>query len=74
MAQTEMNWPVSFALFGQKQGKSKEQSALRSALSSALVSALRVALQRCSYPPHEYHQCITSFIIPLQRGHLYFAD
>jgi hypothetical protein len=56
MAQTKMGWALSLSLLAENRAETKEQSPLGSALSSALVSALGVALQRCSYPPHECHQ------------------
>jgi hypothetical protein len=73
MAQTKMGWPLSFSLAAENRSHTKEQSDLRSALSSA--SCRRSG---CSpavpYPPHEYVEFSTYFSLPLQRGHLYFAE
>jgi len=68
MPQTEIGWTLSFSLSAKNRAQSIEQSFLRSALSSALVSALRVALQRCSYPPHECLESIMLFGQPLAKG------
>ena len=68
MAQTEMDWPMSLLLSAKDRADSKEQSAFCSALSSALASALGVALQRCSYPPHECWESTISKYSPFAKG------
>ena len=68
MAQAEMHWPVSLSLSAKNWAESNEQSPFGSAQSSTLVSALRVALQRCSYPPHECQESIMTFYLPSARG------
>jgi hypothetical protein len=68
MPQTEMDWPVSLSLPAKNRAASKEQSPFGSALSSALVSALGVALQRCSYPPHECQESTMTFYHPSAKG------
>jgi hypothetical protein len=74
MAQTNLDWPVSLSLLGQKTGQNaKGQRLSASDQFMALVSALRslssVALSSAQVPP-VYH----AFFSPLKRGHLYFAD
>lgn len=64
----EIDWPVSFALPAKNRAQSNEQSLFGSALSLALMSALGVALQRCSYPPHECYESTMLFYPPFQRG------
>jgi len=75
MAQTEMDWPVSFALFGQKLGRKQKGSARRHLPSlrhscrrseslSSVAPILRTSAM--SLP------CLFTF--PCQRGHFYFAN
>jgi len=82
MTQAEIDWPMSLALSAKDRADTKEQSSFDSALSSALVSALGVALQRCSYPPHECRESTMLFHPPFTMGtsllcriggHFYFA-
>jgi hypothetical protein len=68
MAQTEIDPQMSLALLAKNRPECKEQSSFGSALSSALVSALGVALQRCSYPPHECQECTMPFYPPFAKG------
>jgi hypothetical protein len=65
MAQTKLDQPLSFSLSAKNRAETKEQSSIGSALSSALMSALGVALQRCSYPPHECLESTISAYSPL---------
>ena len=68
MAQIDMAWPLSLSLSAKNRAETKEQSSICSALSSALVSALGVALQRCSYPPHECLESTISAYTSLAKG------
>jgi len=68
MVQIEMDQPVSLSLSANNRAKPTEQSHFCSALSSALVSALRVALQRCSYPPHKCLLSTMLFYLPFSMG------
>jgi hypothetical protein len=68
MAQTEIGWPVSLSLFGQRLGRKQKGSAIR------LLPSLRRSCQRsgCSpaepYPPHECQDSIMPFYQPFPKG------
>lgn len=68
MAQIECGHWVSLSLSAKNRAESQEQSVICSALSSALVSALGVALQRCSYPPHERLESTMTSYPPFAKG------
>jgi hypothetical protein len=68
MAQTEIRWPVSLSLFGQKLGRKQKGSAIRH------LPSLRRSCRRsgCSpaepYPPHECQHSIMHFYLPFAKG------
>jgi hypothetical protein len=67
MAQTEMNWPLSFSLSAKNWAENQEQSDHRSAQS--LASSRRSGCSPAEpYPPHECHQFTISDDSPLAKG------
>jgi hypothetical protein len=82
MPQTDLDWPLSFALFGQKLGRKQRGSTFRQ------LPSLRLSCRRSGrspalpYPPHE---CLLSimlsypsfakgtFLLCQKRGHFYFG-
>jgi hypothetical protein len=67
MAQTDMDWPLSFSLSAKNWAENKEQSDLRSAQS--LASCRRSGCSPAEpYPPHECFQSTISNYSPLAKG------
>ena len=75
MAQIEIDWPVSFALFGQKLGRMQKGSALRHLPSLRPLCRRSESLSSVAPILRTSAWSLSHFLVnPSQRGHLYFAE